>query len=91
MTEKIKLTGEAHDRLISHQRDDEELHETLERLMLVLPMYPDVDLDEESRFALVRERTEDGLYRTDEFRGAIDVYNDVKAAVDAFNDGDEHE
>lgn len=80
--ETIDLTGEAHDRLLSHQREDEELAETLERLLLVLPMYPDVDLEDEATFALVREQTEDGLYRTDEYPGGYEVYREFKEVVE---------
>jgi hypothetical protein len=77
----VDLTDEAYDRLLSHQRADETLKETLERLMAVLPMYPDVELDEAGTFALVRVQTEDGLYRTDAYDGAYEVYKEMKAAI----------
>jgi len=77
----VELSGEAHDRLLSHQRDDETLAETIERLSLVLPMYPDVDLDADAEFVLARIKVEGGGYRTDEYDHPYDVYKEFAEAM----------
>lgn len=91
-TKRIELPSGVYDLLLSYQADDEEIAETLERVMKIVPhpaRLPDgVDRHEveEERFVIERQKDIDGLLDTYTYDSAYNVYKGYKESMEGGSD-----